>query len=232
MPGITLKQAELIAQAKETLAQLDANNLGNVLAQGAQGLTTEAQKQVGKKLTAGASKEAKAKERAKELQASIKGWESECEAIKKMKPEELAVYVPKHVKRIVHTPAGITFKNGKMESVTEAWDFGTKPGSVSRSGGTLDKRPVDPTRYIFPNNKKGALSLNGKEYRFATKVCEALGITFNRDSAARVLAQAALDAKTGAKVLGVTYTPTDGPSVSLLERAKEAKNLGLLDARA
>ena len=46
-----------------------------------------------------------------------------------------------------------------------------------------------------------------------------------------MLAQAALDAKPGAKVLSVEYTPTDGTPMSLKARAEEAKDAGLLDAR-
>ena len=212
-------------------AKLNPAKQAEILSQGATNLPKQAQKELGKSLTAKVSKEEREATRRADLAKSIKGWESECEAIKAMTPAQLAVYKPKHVKRITHTPGGPQFKAGKMEMVQEAWDFGTKPGSVSRAGGTLDKREVDASRYIFPNNKKGALSLAGVDYRFATSVCKALGITFGRDSAARVLASAALDAKAGAKVLTVEYTPTDGPSVSLLVRAKEAKKLGLLDAR-
>ena len=224
-------QAEIIAQAKELMEQLDPANLANVLSDGAAQLPTEAQKQVGQKLTQGASKEQKAKVARDAIAASIKGWEDECDAIKKMSPAELAVFQPKHVKRIIHTPAGMQFKAGKMEAVAEAWDFGTKPGSVSRAGGSLDKRPVLAERYIFPNTKKGALSLAGTDYRFATQVCRILKINWGRDSAARVLAQAAIDAKKGDKVLSVEYTPTDGTPMSLLKRAEAAKKAGLLDAR-
>ena len=240
MSASKLNRAEAIIQAEELMAQaatlmeeanLDPAKMAEVLSQGATNLPKQAQKELGKNLTKAATKEEKAEAARKELASTIKGWEDECEAIKKMTPAQLAVYTPKHVKRIIHTPAGMQFKAGKMEAVVEAWDFGTKPGSVSRAGGSLDKRPVKADRYIFPNNKKGALSLGGVEYRFATQVCKALGITWGRDSAARVLASAALEAKAGAKVLSVEYTPTDGASVSLLVRAKEAKKLGLLDAR-
>jgi len=231
MSGISLNQAELIAQAQELMAQIDADKLADVLSDGASLLTPEAQKQVGQKLASGASKEQKAETARKALAASIKGWEDERTAIMAMTDGERAVYVPKHVKKWTHVKASTQFKNGKLESVPESWDFGNKPGSVNRSGGQLDKRPVLAERYIFPNSKKGALSLAGTEYRFATQVCRALKIEFNRDSAARVLAQAALDAKKGDKVLSVEYTPTDGAAMSLLERAKAAKKAGLLDAR-
>ena len=235
-----LNRAEAIIQAEKLMAdasklmeqaKLDPAKQAEILSQGATNLPKQAQKELGKSLTAKVSKEEREATRRADLAKSIKGWESECEAIKAMTPAQLAVYKPKHVKRITHTPGGPQFKAGKMEMVQEAWDFGTKPGSVSRAGGTLDKREVDASRYIFPNNKKGALSLGGKEYRFATQVCKALGITFGRDSAARVLASAAIEAKPGSKVLTVTYTPTDGPSVSLFIRATEAKKAGLLDAR-
>jgi hypothetical protein len=233
-------QAETIVQAEKLMAdaaklmadaKLEPAKMAEVLAQGANSLPKQAQKEMGKKLQAKVSKEEREATRRADVAKSIKGWESECEAIRKMTPAQLAVYKPKHVKRIIKTEGGPQFKNGKMEMVQEAWDFGTKPGSVSRAGGSLDKRPVKAERYIFPNNKKGALSLAGVDYRFATSVCKALGIPFNRDSAARVLASAALVAKPGSKVLSVEYTPTEGPSVSLLVRATEAKNAGLLDAR-
>ena len=240
MSASKLNRAEAIIQAEAKMAEaaalmeeanLDPAKQAEILSQGATNLPKQAQKELGKNLTKAATKEEKAEAARQELAKTIKGWEDECEAIKKMTPAQLAVYTPKHVKRIIHTPAGMQFKAGKMEAVVEAWDFGTKPGSVSRAGGSLDKRPVKADRYIFPNNKKGALSLGGVDYRFATQVCKALGITWGRDSAARVLASAAIEAKAGAKVLSVEYTPTDGASVSLLVRAKEAKKLGLLDAR-
>ena len=231
MSGITFNQAEVVAQMREQMEKVDPSVLADLLSDGASLLTPEAQKQVGQKLSRGASKEEKAAQKAKELEATIKGWEEECEAIKKMSDGDLAMYQPKYVKKWTHVKASTQFKNGKMESVPETWDFGTKPGSVSRSGGQLDKRPVLAERYIFPNSKKGALSLNGKDYRHATEVCRILKINFNRDSAARVLAQAALDAKPGAKVLSVEYTPTDGTPMSLKARAEEAKDAGLLDAR-
>jgi hypothetical protein len=233
-------QAETIIQAQQLMtdaaklmadAKLSTAKMAEVLSQGANSLPKEAQKEMGKKLTAKVSKEEREANRRAEVAKTIKGWESECEAIKAMTPAELAVYVPKFVKTITHTAGGPQFKAGKMEMVQEAWNFGNKPGSVSRAGGTLDKRAVKAERYIFPNNKKGALSLAGVDYRFATSVCKALGIPFNRDSAARVLASAALVAKPGSKVLTVTYTPTDGASVSLLVRATEAKAAGLLEAR-
>ena len=229
-----IKQAEAKmaeAMAEMAQAQVDPAKMAEVLSAGASSLPQTAQKEMGKKLTASVTKEEREAARRADLAKSIKGWEDECKAIQAMTPAQLAVYKPKHVKRIIHTAGGPQFKNGKMEMVQEAWDFGTKPGSVSRAGGTLDKRPVKADRYIFPNNKKGALSLGGTEYRFATQVCKALGIPFNRDSAARVLASAALVAKPGTKVLSVEYTPTEGPSVALKVRAEEAKKLGLLDAR-
>ena len=240
MSAPKLNRAETIVQAEKLMAEaatlmeeakLDPAKQAEILSQGATNLPKQAQKDLGKNLTAKVSKEERMAAQRAELAKSIKGWEDECEAIKKMTPAQLAVYKPKHVKRVIHTQAGMQYKNGKMEAVQEAWDFGTKPGSVSRAGGSLDKRPVKADRYIFPNNKKGALSLGGVDYRFATSVCKALGITWGRDSAARVLASAAIDAKAGAKVLSVEYTPTDGPSVALRVRAEEAHRLGLLDAR-
>ena len=224
-------RAEAIAQATKVLMETSPDILAEVLSQGAGNLSKEAQKALGKQLTAKVSKEDKEANRRAELAKEVKGWESECEAMKKMTTAQLAVYEPKFVKNFIQPREYIQRKGGKSILVKEGWNFGAKPGSVSRSGGTLDKREVDAKRYIFPNNKKGALSLGGTEYRFATQVCRALGISFNRDSAARVLASAAIEAKAGAKVLTVEYTPTDGESVSLLTRAKEAKKLGLLDAR-
>ena len=228
-----MKEAKLDpkAQADIILENVDADKMAEILSQGATNLPKQAQKELGQNLTKAATKEEKAEAARQELAKTILGGETECDAIRKMTPAQLAGYTPKHVKRIIHTPAGMQFKAGKMEAVIEAWDFGTKPGSVSRAGGSLDKRPVKADRYIFPNNKKGALSLAGVDYRFATSVCKALGITWGRDSAARVLASAALEAKAGAKVLSVEYTPTEGPSVALKVRAEEAKKLGLLDAR-
>jgi len=235
-----LNRAEAIIQAEKLMAdasklmeeaKLDPAKQAEILSQGATNLPKQAQKELGKSLTAKVSKEEKAQATRKELAQKIKGWESECEEMRKMTIEQLAVYQPKHVKNFTAPREYIQRKGGISTLVKEDWNFGTKPGSVSRAGGTLDKREVDASRYIFPNNKKGALSLAGVDYRFATSVCKALGITFGRDSAARVLASAALEAKAGAKVLTVEYTPTDGPSVSLLVRAKEAKKAGLLDAR-
>ena len=229
-----IKQAEAKmaeAMAEMAQAQVDPAKMAEVLSAGASSLPQTAQKEMGKKLTKAATKEEKAEAARKELASTIKGWEDECEAMKKMTPAQLAVYEPKFVKTFIAPREYIQRKAGVNTLVKEDWNFGTKPGSVSRAGGTLDKRPVKADRYIFPNNKKGALSLGGTEYRFATQVCKALGIPFNRDSAARVLASAALVAKPGSKVLSVEYTPTEGPSVSLLVRAKEAKELGLLEAR-
>jgi len=233
-------RAEVIEQAKAAMeetgqkmkeAGIDAGTIADVLSAGAAGLPQAAQKEMGRKLTQGATKEEKAAKARKELAATIKGWEDECEAMKKMSPAQLAVYEPKFVKTFIAPREYIQRKAGVNTLVKEDWNFGTKPGSVSRAGGTLDKRPVKADRYIFPNSTKGALSLGGTDYRFATQVCRALGIDWGRDSAARVLAQAALDAKAGAKVLSVEYTPTEGPSVALKVRAQEVKKLGLLDAR-
>ena len=146
-------------------------------------------------------------------------------AIEAMDEDELAVYVVKHQSECVRETR---LKWSGSEWVeTAIWFFGKD--RASRSGASIVKRVIDPERVVFQPGTR--LSLRGTEYVHASKVCEALGMTWRPDSAARVLCNAALAKSDSLGVTVMVTTPAGTTSGSLLDYAKTARVTTALETR-
>jgi hypothetical protein len=205
----------------ELVEQLMAMTPEERLAAVAESTTPEERKSISAKATAKAAREKKEKEQAEATATR----EAERVAIRAMDDGELAVYSVKHQTeaRRVTTMAW----SGSEWLETEEWYFGKD--RASRSGASIVKRVVDPERVIFPTGTR--LELRGTEHVHASRVCEALGMTWKPDSAARVLCNAALAKGDSLGVKVRVTTPAGTTSTELLAYAKTARVTTALETR-
>jgi hypothetical protein len=183
--------------------------------------TSDERKSISAKATAKAAREKREKEQAEATATR----DAERVAIRAMDDGELAVYSVKHQveARRVTTMAW----SGSEWVETEEWHFGKD--RASRSGASIVKRVIDPERVVFQAGTR--LALRGTEYVHASKVCEALGMTWRPDSAARVLCNAALAKGDSLGVTVLVTTPAGTTSGSLLDYAKTARVTTALETR-
>jgi hypothetical protein len=183
--------------------------------------TPEERKSISAKATAKVAREKREAELAKETA----NRDGEREAIRAMDDGELAVYSVKHQSEARRVTVMAWSGSEWVESIV--WEFGKD--RASRSGASIAKRVIDPERVIFQAGTR--LVLRGTDHVYASSVCEALGITWKPDSAARVLCAEAL-AKGDS--LGVTVrvtTPAGTTSTELLAYAKTARVTTALETR-
>jgi hypothetical protein len=160
-----------------------------------------------------------------EAAAATANRDSERVAIRAMDDGELAVYSVKHQSEAYRET--IMKWSGSEWVETEEWHFGKD--RASRSGANITKRVIDPERVIFQGGTR--LELNGTEHVYASGVCEALGIAWKPDSAARVLCTKALADKSSLGVEVLVTTPAGTTTHSLLEHAKSERVTKALETR-
>jgi hypothetical protein len=210
----TFTRAEIIEQLKGLAPD-------ELLAAVAEVTTPEQRKSISAKETARVARE----KREKELAETTATRNAERVAIEAMSEDDLAVYSPKHQTECVRETR---LKWSGSEWVeTTLWFFGKD--RASRSGASIAKRVIDPERIIFPSGVR--LELRGTEYVHASKVCEALGITWKPDSAARVLCSESIIKMDSLGVTVRVTTPAGTTSGDLYDYARKASDKGLLDTR-
>ena len=202
----TFTRAELVEQLRGLAPE-------EILAAVAEVTTPEQRKSISAKETARVAREKREKEQAEATATR----DAERAAIEAMDEDELAVYVVKHQSECYRETRLKWSGTGWVE--TAIWFFGKD--RASRSGASIVKRVIDPERVVFQTGTR--LALRGTEYVHASKVCEALGMTWRPDSAARVLCNAALAAKDSLGVTVLVTTPAGTTSGSLLDYAKTAR---------
>ena len=211
----TFTRAELVEQLRGLAPE-------EILAAVAEVTTPEQRRSISAKETARVAREKKEKEQAEATATR----NEERVAIEAMDEDELAVYSVKHQSECYRETR---LKWTGTEWVeTAIWFFGKD--RASRSGASIVKRVIDPERIIFQAGTR--LELRGTEYVYASSVCEALGITWKPDSAARVLCTEAIAGHMGCLDVTVRITtPAGTTSHALLDYAKTARVTTALETR-
>jgi hypothetical protein len=206
------------AELLEALAEMNPDEKLKLIGQ----VTTKEERQ---EVTRSQSARAKAEDKAKKEAEATRTRLAEQSHIKSLEDDELYVYGVQHqakAERITRLSW-----SGSEWVETVLWDFGAE--RTSRSGQSISKRVIDPERVVFQSGTR--LEYKGTEYVHASKVCEAMGVTWKPDSAARVLCNKALETKT---YLGVTVrvtTPAGTTSTDLLKYASTERVKIALETR-